>query len=65
MIARISSLLLVRCISSVASLSFLRMRVSYERKHMIIPDLTDKARNNSSCVMGMTISYYDRFLMAE
>ena len=65
MIDRISSLFLVRCIISVASLSFLRTRFSSERKHLSIPDLTARERNNSSCVIGTTLSNYDKLLMAE
>ena len=41
------------------------MRLSSERKHLSSPDLTAGSRKNYSCVLGMTISYYDRFLMAE
>ena len=65
MIARIYSLLLVRCIISVASLNFLRTRLLSESKHLSIPDLTARVRKNSSCVLVMTISYSDNFLMAE
>ena len=61
----ISSLFFVRCIISVASLSLLRMRLSYERKHISIPGLTSRAQKNYSCVLGMEISDSDRFLMAE
>ena len=65
MIARISSLLLVCCSISVVLLSFLRMRISSERNYLSISDLTSKAQKNLSCVLVMTISYYDIFLMAE
>ena len=61
----IYSLFLVRCRFSVVSLSFLRMRISSEKKHMSIPDLTDRARKNSSFLMGITISDSDIFLMSE
>ena len=46
-------------------LSFLGMRLLLERKHLSIPDLIARAQKNYSCVLGMTISYSDRFLMAE
>ena len=32
---------------------------------MSFPNLTARAQKNSSCVLGMTISDSDRFLMAE
>ena len=47
MIARIYSLFLVCCSISVASLNFLRKRLSFERKHLSITDLTDRAQKNS------------------
>ena len=62
---RISSFFLARCIISVASLSFLSTRLSYEKKNLSIPDLTAMAQKNSSCVLGMTISDYGMFLMSE
>ena len=65
MITTISSLFLFCCSISVASLSFLRMRISSERKHLSITYLTDRARKNSSCVLGMTKSDSDKFLMAK
>ena len=65
MISRIYGLFLVRCSISVASLSFLRTRLSSERNHLSIPDLTSRAWKNSSCVMGMKISDYDNILMDE
>ena len=65
MISRVSSLFLVRCSISIASPSFLRTRLSYERKHPSIPDLNARARNNLSCVLGITMSDSDNFLMAE
>ena len=65
MISSIYNLFLVRCSISVVSLSFLRTRLSYGRKYPNIPDLTVKARKNYSCVMGMKISDYDSFFMAE
>ena len=58
-------LFLPRCSISVASLSFLRMRLLLERKHLSIPDLTTREQKNYSCVMGMKISDYYSFLMAE
>ena len=61
----IYNLFLVRCSISVASLSFLRMSLYSDRKHLSIPDLTTRSRKNSSCVLGMTISDSDNFLMAE
>ena len=61
MIDRIYILLLVRCSISVISLRFLRTRLSSERNHLSIPDLTARAWNNSSCVLGMTLSDSDRF----
>ena len=60
--AGISSLFLERCSISVASLSFLRMSLSSKRKHLSIPGLTDRARNNYSCILDMKISDSDRFL---
>ena len=60
---KIYSLFLVRCIISVVSLNFLMTRLSLERKYMIIPDFTARSRKNSSCVMVMTISDSERFLM--
>ena len=63
MIARISSLLLFRCSIYFASLSFLKMRLLSERKHISITDLNARAWKNSSCVLGMKISYSDNFLM--
>ena len=36
-----------------------------ERKYLSIPDLADMAGKNYSCVLGMTMSDYDNFLMAE
>ena len=65
MVDRISSLFLVCCSSSVASLILLVVRLSSERKHLIIPGLTDMIGKNPSCVLGMTISDSDSFLMAE
>ena len=65
MIDRIFSLLLFRCRIYVESLSFIRMRLSSERKHISITDLTANARNNDSFVLGMTISDHDIFLMDE
>ena len=65
MIDRISSLFLVRCSIFVASLRILRTSLLSERKHLSIPDLTDRARKNYSCVLGMTILYSEMFLMAE
>ena len=65
MIVRIYSLFLVCCRNSVAPLSFLRMRLLSERKHLSIYDLTARARKNYSCVLGMKISDSDNFLMAE
>ena len=61
MIASSSSLFLVPCSIYVASIRFLGTRLSSERKHLIIPDLTDRAGKNSSCVMGMTMSDSDNF----
>ena len=63
--ASISILFLVYCRISVASLSFLRMRLSSERKHLSITDLTARARNNYSCVLRMKISDSESFLVAE
>ena len=63
--ARIYVLFLVRCSISVVLLSFLGMRLLLERKHLSIPDLIARAQKNYYCVLGMTISYSDRFLMAE
>ena len=63
--AGIYSLFLARCSISIASLNFLRMRLSSERKHLSILDLTYRARKNYSCVLGMTILYSEMFLMAE
>ena len=65
MIASISILVLVCCSISVRSLRFLRTRLSYERKHLSIPYLTTRAQKNYDCVMGMTMSDSDKFLMAE
>ena len=65
MIATISSLFLIHCRISVASLISLRTRLSSERKHSIIPNLTASAQKNYPCVLGMTISDSDNFLMAE
>ena len=62
MIARISSLFYVRCSISVASLSFLRTRLSSERKHLSIPDLTARSQENVSCDLGMAMFDYDNFL---
>ena len=62
---RISSFFLARCIISVASLSFLSMRLSYKREHLSIPDFNDRSRKKYSCVLDMTISDSDRLLMAE
>ena len=62
--AGISSFFLARCSISVASLSFLRMRLSSERKNLSIPGFIARSRNNYSCVMSMTISDSDIFLMA-
>ena len=53
------------CRISVASLSFLRTRLSSERKHLSTPDFTARAWKNYACVLGLTISGSDRFLMAE
>ena len=61
----ISSLFFVRCIISVASLSLLRITLLSERKHLNNPNLTARAQNNSSCVLGMIISNSDNFLMSE
>ena len=63
--ARISSLLLVRCSISFESLIFMRKKLSYERKQPSITDLTARARNNHSCVLGMKISDSDNVFMAE
>ena len=63
MIARISSLFLVCWSISVASISFMRMSLASERKNISITDLTARAQNNSSCVLGMTISYSENVLM--
>ena len=65
MIASISILVLVCCSISVRSHRFLRTRLSYERKHPSIPYLTTRAQKNYDCVMGMTMSDSDKFLMAE
>ena len=62
---RISILFLVRCSISIASLSFLRTRLSSEGKHLSIPDLTARAQKNYSCVLGIKISDFDSFLMAD
>ena len=43
----------------------MRTRISFERKHLIIPDLTAGSQKHFSCVMGMTISNSDKHLMAE
>ena len=64
MISRTSILFLFRSIISVASLSFLRKRLSSERKHLSIHDLTASTRNNSSCVLGIKMSDSDNVLMA-
>ena len=63
--SRISSLFLVYCSIPVASLSFTRMRLSSDRKHLSIHDLDARLWKNSSCVLGMTISDSEIFLMAE
>ena len=65
MIARISSLFLVHCRISVASLISLRTRISSARKHPSIPALTDRAQKNYYFVMGMTISSSYNSLMSE
>ena len=65
MIGRISVLLLFCCSISVASLIFLRTRLSSDRKHLSIPDLTASVWKNCSCVLGITMSDSDNFLMAE
>ena len=65
MIAIISSLFLVRCKISVASLRFRRTSLSSEKKHLNIPDLTARSRKHYSCAMGMTMSDYEKYLMAE
>ena len=64
MIDRSYSLLLVRCIISIASLNFPRTMILSEIKHLSIPDLTARAQKISSCVLGMTMSDSDKFLMA-
>ena len=65
MIARTYSLLLVRCIISVASLNFLRTRLLSESKHLSITHLNGRAQKNDSCVLGTTMSGSGNFLMAE
>ena len=65
MIARIYILFLVCCIIYVALISFMRVSISSERRHLSITDLTARARKNSSCVLGMTISDSDKKFMAE
>ena len=65
MITSISSLFHVCWSIYVASLIFLRVSLLSESKHQNIPYLTARAQKNSSCVLGMTISDSDRFLMAE
>ena len=65
MIDRISSLFLVRCSISVAPIRFLRKSLSSKRNHRSIPDLNDRERKNTSCVLGMKMSDYDKLLMAE
>ena len=64
-VARISNLFIARCRISVASLFFLNMRLSSERKHLSITDFTARYQKNYSCALGMTISDSDSFLMAE
>ena len=65
MIDRSYSLLLVRCIISIASLSFLRTMILSEIKHLSIPDLTAREQKISSCVLDMTMSDSYNFLMAK
>ena len=62
MIARIYILFLVCCIIYVALISFMRVSISSERRHLSITDLTARAQKNSSCVLGMTISDSDKKL---
>ena len=65
MIAKFYSLFLVCSRISVTLLRFPRTRISSDRKHLIITDLTTRARKHYSCAMGMTMSDYENFLMAE
>ena len=65
MVDGISILFLVRCNIYVASLRFLRTRLSSERKHLSIHDLTSREGKNYSCVMVMKMSDSDNVLMAE
>ena len=55
MIDRIYSLIVDCCSISVASLTFLRMRILSERNHLSIPDSTARVRKNASFVLGMTM----------
>ena len=65
MITKISSLLLVYCSISVASFSFMRTRLTSDRRHLNIIDLTARAQKNSFFVMGMTMSDSEKKLMDE
>ena len=65
MIDRISSLFLVRCRISIASLSYMRTMILSEMRHPSIPDLTARSRKLSSCVLGMTMTDSSNFLMAK
>ena len=62
-IDRISSLFIFRWIIYVASLSFMGVGLSSDRKHISIPYLTAREQNNSPCALGMTISDSDNFFL--
>ena len=54
-------LFLLRCSIYVVLLIFLGIRLLSEGKHLSIPDLTARAREKYSCVLGMKISDSNHF----